>query len=351
MQAKKKLLSRFAFWTGAVLVVAAIAGVVGLLVDAEDRERFSEQQERAKKQRVESSRAYLAELAKRIGRLPVDATLVSEVESRFFDEQASGPFYVWAMDTRGDFAFGVPRSAFDKLNAVYDREVTPRLKEGVFLDRQTFLMSLVDDSDEIGPELVSEDKALVAESRAVELVERGRRWQLNRWEPENAFVVSAPLKAEDGSALGSIYLKQTPVRERDYYRRDERIEGLLRVAAASVGLSIAFLWVLLPTWVYVDARERGVRRAPLFAFLTVLSSLVGLVVYLIARPEQPRRLSCPGCAREVNGGAFCPHCGRDLSSAICPACRYPLKPEWAFCPSCRTEIKPQGAGTPVTEAG
>jgi Double zinc ribbon len=351
MQAKKKLLSRFASWTGAVLVVAAIAGVVGLLVDAEDRERFSEQQERAKKQRVESSRAYLAELAKRIGRLPVDATLVSEVESRFFDEQASGPFYVWAMDTRGDFAFGVPRSAFDKLNAVYDREVTPRLKEGVFLDRQTFLMSLVDDSDEIGPELVSEDKALVAESRAVELVERGRRWQLNRWEPENAFVVSAPLKAEDGSALGSIYLKQTPVRERDYYRRDGRIEGLLRVAAASVGLSIAFLWVLLPTWVYVDARERGVRRAPLFAFLTVLSSLVGLVVYLIARPEQPRRLSCPGCAREVNGGAFCPHCGRDLSSAICPACRYPLKPEWAFCPSCRTEIKPQGAGTPVTEAG
>jgi Double zinc ribbon len=351
MQAKKKLLSRFAFWTGAVLVVAAIAGVVGLLVDAEDRERFSDQQERAKKQRVESSRAYLAELAKRIGRLPVDATLVSEVESRFFEEQASGPFYVWAMDTRGDFAFGVPRSAFDKLNAVYDREVTPRLKEGVFLDRQTFLMSLVDDSDEIGPELVSEDKALVAESRAVELVERGRRWQLNRWEPENAFVVSAPLKTEDGSALGSIYLKQTPVRERDYYRRDERIEGLLRVAAASVGLSIAFLWVLLPTWVYVDARERGVRRAPLFAFLTVISSLVGLVVYLIARPEQPRRLSCPGCAREVNGGAFCPHCGRDLSSAICPACRYPLKPDWAFCPSCRTEIKPQSAGTPVTEAG
>ena len=35
--------------------------------------------------------------------------------------------------------------------------------------------------------------------------------------------------------------------------------------------SIAFLWVLLPTWVYVDARERGVRRAPLFAFLTVIS--------------------------------------------------------------------------------
>jgi predicted amidophosphoribosyltransferase len=53
----------------------------------------------------------------------------------------------------------------------------------------------------------------------------------------------------------------------------------------------------------------------------------------------------------VNGGAFCPHCGRDLSSSYCPACRYPLKPDWAFCPACRTEIKAHGAGTPVTEAG
>ncbi len=103
--------------------------------------------------------------------------------------------------------------------------------------------------------------------------------------------------------------------------------------------------MLLPTWVYVDARERGVRRAPLFAFLTVISSLVGLVVYLIARPGGRRaRLACPGCAREVNGGAFCPHCGRDLSASFCPACRYPLKPDWAFCPACRTEIKPPGRG-------
>ena len=93
------------------------------------------------------------------------------------------------------------------------------------------------------------------------------------------------------------------------------------------------------------------RRAPLFAFLTVISSLVGLVVYLISRPEDMRTLACPGCAREVNGGAFCPHCGRDLSSAFCPACRYPLKSEWAFCPACRTELKPQPSGTPGPRGG
>jgi hypothetical protein len=348
MQAKKKLISKLAIGAGAVLVLAAIVGLVCLRVDWSDRRGFEDAQERQKQQRVEKARGYLAELAGRINKLPVDPTLVSEIESHYFEEQASGPFYVWAMDTKGEFQFGVPQAAFNKVNAVYDSEVTPRLKEGVLLDRQTFLMSLVDDSDEIRPELV-EGKAELAEGRVVELVERGRRFRYNRWEPERSFVLSTPLKRADGGALGSLYLKRTAMRD-SYYRRSEPLEAVASVSAGLVGASIAFLWVLLPTWVYVDARERGVRRAPLFAFLTVISSLVGLVVYLIARPESPKRLTCPGCAREVNGGAFCPHCGRDLSSAICSACRYPLKPDWAYCPACRNEVKPQAVGAPVPEA-
>ncbi len=349
MEAKKKLIARLALWTGAVLLVAAVAVVAGLMIEHEDRQRFADRQEREKKQRVEASRAYIAEIAKRVNQLPVDGTLASEIEARFFEEHANGPFYVWAMDAKGDFAFGVPQSAFSKLNALYDREVTPRLKEGVFLDRQTFLLSLADNADDIAPEPARDGPA--TEARVVELFERGQRWQLNRWEPDNAFVLSAPLKRADGSALGSLYLKRTPPPERTYYRGDDRLHGLLGVAGALVAGSIAFLWVLLPTWVYVDARARGMRRAPLFAFLTVISSLVGLVVYLISRPEDPRTLACPGCAREVNGGAFCPHCGRDLSASFCPACRYPLKSEWAFCPSCRTELKPHGAVAPLPAAG
>jgi Double zinc ribbon len=345
MHAKKKLISKLAFGTGTVLLVAAVSGVFGLLLDSRDRWRRTDRLERDNQERIESSRSYLAEVAKRVNKLPVDPTLAGEVESRYFEEQANGPFYLWALDTKGDFAFGVPQSAFRKLNALYDREVTPRLKEGVLLDRQTFLLSLVDNSDDIDPTEVSE-------GRAAEIVERGRRWRPDRNEPSSPFVLSTPLKGADGSALGSLYLKRSPLRRDRGYHPDERVEALLVGSAVVGALSFVFLWVLLPTWVYVDARERGVRRAPLFAFLTVLSSLVGLVVYLIARPEDGRTLACPGCAREVNGGAFCPHCGRDLSSSFCPACRYPLKPDWVFCPACRTEIKASsGAGAPVPEAG
>ena len=347
MQAKKKLIGRLALWAAATLVVGVVVGAAGLLLEQGDRLRFEDEQQRARQKRLESSRAYLAELAKRVNRLPADSTLLSEIESRYFEEQASGPFYVWALDTRGEFAFGVPQSAFRKVNAIYDSEVLPRLKEGVFLDRQTFLMNQIDDSDAIGPELASDDDSALA----AELVNRGRRFQLDRWEPENGFVLSAPLKAQDGAALGSIYLKRTAAREQPGYRADNSYEVLAAAGGLVALASAVFLWVLLPTWIYVDARERGMRRAPLFAFLAVISSLVGLLVYLIARPDEPRRLTCPGCSREVNGGAFCPHCGRDLASSFCPACRYPLKSDWAFCPACRTELKPAAATAPVPEAG
>jgi hypothetical protein len=344
MQGKKKLIARLALGAAVVAVLGAAAAIAGFVLDARQARAFDTAQTRAKAERVDEARAYLAELAGRVKELPVDPALVSEIESRYFEEQAQGPLYVWAMDTRGEFAFGVPRAAFARLNTIYDREVTPRLKEGVFVDRQSFLLGLVDDVADIEPMLVEEEKAAA-------LVDRRREWRLDRWEPEQSFVLSAPLKAEDGAALGSVYLKRLPMREASQYRTDPRVEALTAGGMAVLVLASLFLWVLLPSWIYVDARERGVRRAPLYAFLAVLSSLVGLLVYLLARPEHARLLSCPGCQREVNGGAYCPHCGRDLASAICPTCRYPLKPDWAFCPSCRTEVRAQTAGLPVTEAG
>ncbi|HEX9185888.1 MAG TPA: zinc ribbon domain-containing protein, partial [Vicinamibacteria bacterium] len=319
-------------------VALMMAGAALLLVQA-DRRRFEENLTAERDQVVERSRKYLAELAKRIDRLPVDPTLVAEVESRYFEEQASGPMQVWAMGTGGEFLFGVPRESFSRLNAVYDREITPRLKDGVFLDRQAFLLGQLDGGEDLG-DLVLAGDSEEGRGDVADVVERLRRYA---GRSDGAVILSAPLRSADGGALGSLYLKRARA-EREWFRPDDRMEVVAGMAGGLAFLAFAFLWVLLPTWVYVDGTERGVKRARLFAFLTVLSSLVGLVVYLIARPEDARTLACPGCAREVNGGAFCPHCGRDLSAAFCPTCRYPLKPDWAFCPSCRTEIRP---GAPI----
>jgi hypothetical protein len=341
MKAKKKLIARMALAAAIVLVVGAAVAGLALLADYNEQRRYHDRIEAEGRQRLEDARGYLAAVAKKIDKLPVDRTLAYEVESKYFEERPRGPFYLWAMDTNGGFVFGVPQSAFDKLNAIYDREVTPRLKEGVFLDRQTFLLGLIDDSDRIGPVRPADVAGFAQEER----------FHFDRSDERGAVVFSAPLKTTTGAALGSVYLKQMPYQHFDDRGDADRFKVTAAAAGVAATLAFFFLWILLPTWVYVDGRERGVRRAPLFAFLTALSSLVGLVVYLIARPEQGRSLTCPGCAREVDGGAFCPHCGRDLSRSICPACRYPLQGDWMYCPGCRTEIKAPGITPAVVEAG
>lgn len=332
MRAKKKLIGRMAMWAGVLFALAAVAGLTALLVHWQQQQSARHHWESEERARIEEARAYLGELAKRIERLPVDPALASEIESRYFEERRRGAQYVWAMDEKGSFSFGVPRPAFDKLNAIYDREVTPRLKEGVFVDRLSFLLSLIDDHGAVEMQARPDDN---------------HRWGLDRWEAPGTTVLSVPLKAPAGNALGSLYLKRVPG---PFQRHDDaRLEVVAATAGALALLSAIFLWILLPTWVYVDARERGVRRAPLFAFLTVLSSVVGLLVYLIARPENGRTLACPGCSREVADGAFCPHCGRDLSRSFCPACRYPLQPDWAYCPACRTDARAQPAAPPLPQ--
>jgi hypothetical protein len=342
MTSKKKLITRMALWTAVVLAVALLTAGVALGLMHTDRQRWEDRQKRERQALIDRTREYLTQLARKIDKLPVDPNLVGEIESRYFEEQASGPLYVWAMGTDGKFLFGVPHEAFARLNAIYDREIVPRLEEGLVIDRQTFLRSLVDQSDRISPKEFAADRLEDGD-------EAWEEWQRYRRGREGAFVLSAPLKTAEGAPLGNLYVKRRAPVEREYYQDDQRLQAMGGVAGGVAVVAFAFLWILLPTWVYVDARERGARRAPLFAFLTVLSSLIGLVVYLIARPEGTRTLSCPACAREVNGGAFCPHCGQDLSASFCPACRYPLKPDWAFCPACRTEIRPPST-PPAPEA-
>lgn len=344
MERKKRLLARLAVGAGAVLVLAlaTLAGV-GLSLQ-EKREGRARQLKQEREQLGERSRKYLGELARRVDALPVDATLLGEIESRYFEEYPNGPMQVWAMDTAGRFLFGVPRETFAKLNAVYDSDVATNLEQGVFVDRQTFLRTLADTSDEIGP------KSFAPEPTEDD-AEAWSRWRRFGYDAERSLVVSTPLKAPDGTALGSLYLKRSLPGERSGWGEEGPLRGAADVAGVTAALAGAFLWLLLPTWVYVDARGRGTRRAWLFAFLTAISALVGLVVYLISRPETPAVLQCPGCGREVDGGAYCPHCGRDLATAFCTTCRYPLKPDWAFCPACRTEIRPQAPATPpATEA-
>ncbi len=344
---KKRLIVKLASLAGGTAFVAAMVALMAFVVSAKREDDAERNAKREESEARESAKKYLADAARRFVKLPPDPAVIGEIESKHFEEREKGPMYVWAMGTGGEFLFGVPSDAFTRLNTLFERQQEILRSSGLFASRQEFLRELIQSHQELSGGREGPFSVLAAEEGDVHdesLLEV--EWQRFRDDDNRNFVFSVPMKGQDGTVLGTLYMKLVRGQRTHYSSGDLIPMHVGEVALGVLAPSLAFLWFLLPTWVYVDARERGLARPLVWAFLVLISAIVGLVIYRIARPEHTISLECPGCGREVNGGSFCPHCGRDVSAAFCPACRYPLKGDWAFCPSCRTEVKasaPQAA--------
>lgn len=94
-----------------------------------------------------------------------------------------------------------------------------------------------------------------------------------------------------------------------------------------------------PIWVYLDGTKRGLDRAPLWALLVLLSNVVGLVIYLIARPDAELR-SCKHCGANLRPEwRVCASCGAEAdASRACPSCAAVVDRGWRYCPQCKAEL-------------
>lgn len=116
--------------------------------------------------------------------------------------------------------------------------------------------------------------------------------------------------------------------------------GALLISHA-LGALVILAWFGLPIWVYYDARSRGMDKPLLWAVLVLFSFFIGLLVYLIVRPERIAGNICPECKRIIKPTfALCPYCGHNLrsSSAVCPSCGREIDAQWKYCPYCRQSI-------------
>lgn len=312
---------------------------------------------------TEKNQAYLAEIAGKIAGIePGDlgaSRVVAELQSAVLRENQKieqAKKYLWMSNPRGEFVFGVPAPVFAKLNAGFDQNNELIVRDGFYRDRNDFLMKLVDQHERIS----FADRGLSEQERQRQSYHYGDRdgqidWRFYKEFTEDyqyarprTVALSAPVSNAAGTVTGMLFLKiddsanhkiyfsrYYATRESVYYRLLEPVFGTFAV------LSGMFLWFLLPSWVYIDAQQRGVSNPGVWAFIALISLIFGLAIYLITRPASMKSLHCPKCENQINGGAFCPHCGFDLSSTYCPQCQYPIKAEWAFCPNCRAEVAPQ----------
>ncbi|MCU7496139.1 MAG: zinc ribbon domain-containing protein [Ignavibacteria bacterium] len=297
---------------------------------------------------MEENTKYLKGIASRIKSAQPDQVLVNELQSEYMIEhqKADEPKkYLWMSSMTGDFLFGVPSGDFQKTNDAFDK-YRDRIKADEFYrDRNDFLTKLVDKTD-------------VIDYSQFERAERPERWdEENSWRfykgDDNESLLqpattsfSTPVYDAGGKLIGKLFMKvDDRVNEKKYYtewrfERSELSDALRIIPTVLLVISGMFLWFLIPTWVYVDAKERDVKTPGIWAFLTLISLFFGLTVYLITRPDTLKSTTCPECKGELNGmRAYCPHCGYDLSINFCQQCQYPIKPEWQYCPECRADLK------------
>jgi len=287
---------------------------------------------------------YLSTVAEEIKNMPVDPHIIGEIQSKLLKDYQRIKLYLWMSDTQGDFVFGAPSTVFSKLNIGFDLHKDVIDKDGHFVDRDQFLLTLVNHHNNID---FSEFQDRGVPKRS-QYKYRFYKEAINsyRYRRSMAFVLSASVSNQSGQGIGNLYLKLVDSRNQDLYltrkyiERNDLYSALNPIFGIFTGLSALFLWFLLPTWVYIDARERDVKSPGMWVMLTLVSIFFGWAIYMITRPTTTKSFSCPECANELNGTrAYCPHCGFDLSNVFCPECQYPVKPEWMFCPSCRADIK------------
>jgi len=76
-----------------------------------------------------------------------------------------------------------------------------------------------------------------------------------------------------------------------------------------VFIAIIALHIAILVWVARDAKSRGMDNAVLWMILVIITGLIGLIVYLLAR-TQGNLVPCPNCHNNrLQVSVRCPHCG------------------------------------------
>lgn len=360
---RKKLIVRMALIGIVVFLIAGTGRIFEVVHKETIKEELNSTRQRLITQLGREYQDYLNKTAAKITQLPIDLHLINQIASDVLKKSPITKLYLWMSNQEGKFIFGVPHPVFERLNKSYDKYRDVIDADGYYVDRNDFLLKLVHRHEEIKfSEFEARDLRRDRESRS-----RLKGTMLSDYLPGNLewrfykessdfqdyrdplrIELSAPVVDNDQQMIGTLFLKiddyTTPTQNRHLKTGDIITPGIFKAFEIIFALSLTFLWFLLPSWVYIDARQRDVKNAVIWALLTVVSVGFAWIVYLIVRPATLKSFHCPQCEKELNGTkAFCPYCGFDLSHVFCPQCQYPVQSEWQFCPNCRTDLteKPQ----------
>lgn len=107
-------------------------------------------------------------------------------------------------------------------------------------------------------------------------------------------------------------------------------EGSIAIIIGFVILILFIIWIFVAVWVARDANKRG-ESGTLWGIAAFFLGLIGLIIYLIARPKG-RLVLCEYCRKEkLETLTRCPHCKQPapafMQAAPTPVPAYPAAPK------------------------
>lgn len=134
--------------------------------------------------------------------------------------------------------------------------------------------------------------------------------------------------------LGLILLLVALPYQKDPKLRDWPLWG--KTLLAVLGPLPLTVYALLISYVYGDARRRGMRYVMWTLLAIFIPNGIGIILYFLLR--EPLLAPCPQCGVSSRSNfAFCPHCGAALGPA-CPQCRHAVEANWTNCPYCGARL-------------
>jgi RNA polymerase subunit RPABC4/transcription elongation factor Spt4 len=118
----------------------------------------------------------------------------------------------------------------------------------------------------------------------------------------------------------------------------------IRILLAILIGVVMFIYGFLVSYVYSDAKRRGMRHVLWALIAFFVPNALGFIAYFLLR--EPLLQPCAACGATARRDfAFCPQCGSPLPRA-CPSCHRPVEPIWAHCAHCGQKLlrEPVAAG-------
>ena len=93
----------------------------------------------------------------------------------------------------------------------------------------------------------------------------------------------------------------------------------------------------LGSFVYYDAKKRGMDPWMWTVVAVFIPNLMGLIIYFVSRGNYEKK--CFNCGKSVNNEyKVCPYCGSALNKS-CPNCGRNISPDWMVCPYCSQKLR------------